>query len=103
MQLQSMSMGPNESFKEYAQKWRDLAGRVQPPLADRELVDMFKSTLTSPFYSHLLGSSSSSFTDLILIGEYVESGIQSGKIQVATSSNTTKKVHNERMNPTLLE
>ena len=30
MQLQSMSMGAKESFKEYAQKWRDLAGRVQP-------------------------------------------------------------------------
>src|SRR3954466_11360679 len=41
MQLQSMSMGSNESFKEYAQKWRDLAGRVRPPLSDRELVDMF--------------------------------------------------------------
>ncbi|XP_058770609.1 uncharacterized protein LOC131644194 [Vicia villosa] len=96
MQLQSMSMGPEESFKEYAQKWRDLAGRVKPSLADRELVDMFMSTLTGPFYSHLLGSSSSGFTELILIGERVESGIRSGKIQVATSSSTTKKRFNGR-------
>ena len=36
-----MSLGSGEGFKEYAQKWRDLAGRVQPPLTDRELVDMF--------------------------------------------------------------
>src|SRR3954470_884790 len=91
MQLQSVSIGSNESFKEYAQKWRDLAGRVQPPLADRELVDMFMRTLTGPFYSHLIGSSSSGFTDVILTRECVESGIQSGKIQLATSSNTTKK------------
>src|SRR3954466_8580335 len=91
MQLQSMSMGPKESFKEYAQKWRDLAGRVQPPLADRELVDMFMSTLTGPFYCHLLGSSSSGFIELILIGECVESGIRSGKIQVGATSGTTKK------------
>ncbi|XP_058729013.1 uncharacterized protein LOC131601256 isoform X2 [Vicia villosa] len=96
MQLQNMSMGSNESFKEYAQKWRDLAGRVKPPLTDRELVDMFMNTLTGTFYSHLLGSSSSGFTELILTGERVESGIRSGKIQVATYSNTTKKVHNER-------
>ena len=27
-QLQSMSMGSGEGFKNYAQKWRDLAGRV---------------------------------------------------------------------------
>ena len=91
MQLQSMSMGSEEGFKEYAHKWRDLAGRVQPPLVDRELVDMFMSTLTSPFYNHLLGSSSIGFTELILTWKHVENGIRSGKIQVATSSNTTKK------------
>src|SRR4051812_21884867 len=96
MQLQSMSMGPKESFKEYAQKWRDLAGRVKPSLTDRELVDMFMNTLTGPFYSHLLGSSQSGFTELILTGERVESGVRSGKIQVATYANTSKKAHNER-------
>lgn len=91
MQLQSMSMGAKENFKEYAQKWRDLAGRVQPPLTDRELVDMFMSTLNSPFYSHLIGSSSSGFTELIMTGERVESGIRSGKIQVGASSSSTAK------------
>ena len=72
-------MGTNEGFKEYAQKWRDLAGRVQPPLTDRELVDMFMGTLTCPFFYLLIGSSSSGFTELILTGERVESGIKSGK------------------------
>lgn len=90
LQLQSMSMGPKESFKEYAQKWRDLAGRVKPPMTDRELVDMFMGTLTGPFYNHLLGSSSSGFTELILTGERVESGIRSGKIQAATSTGAKK-------------
>src|SRR3954464_12998735 len=95
-QLRGMSMGPKESFKGYAQKWRDMAGRVQPPLSDRELVDMFMGTLTGPFYSHLLGSSSSGFTDLILTGERVESGIRNGKIQVGSSSGTTKRpIRNE--------
>ena len=57
MQLQSMTMGSNKGFKEYAQKWIYLAGRVQPPLSDRELVDMFMGALTSPFFNHLIGSS----------------------------------------------
>src|SRR3954467_2951843 len=96
MQLQSMSMGPEESFKEYAQKWRDLAGRVKPSLTDRELVDMFMNTLTGPFYSHLLGSSSSGFTDLILTRERVENGIRSGKIQAATSLGTVKKPYDRK-------
>ena len=87
-------MGSNEGFKEYSQKWRDLAGRVQPPLSDRELVDMFMGTLKGPFFNHLIESSSSSFTELILTGEQVEGGIRSGKIQVAASSSDVKKTFN---------
>ena len=52
-----MSMGSSEGFKEYAQKWRDLAGRVQPPMNDQEMVDMFMGTLTCPFFNLLIGSS----------------------------------------------
>ena len=96
MQLQSMSMGFEEGFKEYTQKWRDLVGRVQPPLADRELVDMFFSMLRGPFYNHLLGSYLVGFTELILTRECVENGIRSGKIQVATSSNTKNKSYNRK-------
>ena len=69
-----------EGFKEYAQKWRDLAGRVQPPLIDRELVDMFLGTLSVSFFNHLIGNSSAGFTDLILTGERIEAGMKSGKI-----------------------
>ena len=84
-------MGASEGFKDYAQKWRDLAGRVQPPLSDRELVDMFLGTLSGPFFNHLIDSSSSGFTELILTGERVEAGIRSGKIQKDTSSGAVKK------------
>ena len=74
-----MSMSSREGFKEYAQKWRDLAGRVQPPLNDREMVDMFMGTLTGPFFNLLIRSSSSGFTEMVLTGERIESGIKSGK------------------------
>ena len=79
-QLQSMCMGSSEGFKYYSQKWRDLAGRVQPHLSDRELVDMFLGMLSGPFFNHLIGSSSAGFTKLILTGERVEAEIKSGKI-----------------------
>ena len=69
----------------------DLAGRVQPPMSDRELTDMFMGTLTYPFFNMLIGSSSSGFTELILTGERVESCIKSGKILMATSPNVVKK------------
>ena len=56
VKLQGMTMGSNDGFKEYTQKWRDLAGRMQPPLIDRELVDMFMGTLSGPFFNFLIGS-----------------------------------------------
>ena len=46
------------------------------PLSDRELVDMFLGTLSGPFFNHLIGSSSSGFTELIMTGERVEVGIK---------------------------
>ena len=92
VELQNMSICSNEGFKEYAQKWRDLAERVKLPLIDRELVDNFIGTLTCPLFNFLIGSSSSGFTELILTDEQVESGIKSGKIQMAASSSTVKKL-----------
>ena len=88
-------MATNEGFKDYAQKWRDLAGRVQPPLSERELVDMFLGTLSGPFFNNLIGSSSTGFTELILTGERVEAGIRSGKIQkdASTSAVVKKALH----------
>ena len=54
---------------------------------------MFMDILTGPFFNLLIGSSSSGFTELILTGERVESGIKSGKIPMtsAFASNTVKK------------
>src|ERR1051325_558174 len=102
MQVQSMSMGRDEKFKEYAQKWRDLAGKVQPPLSNRELVDMFMGTLTSPFFNHVIGKSLAGFTELILTGERIEAGIKSGKIQVESSSNAAKRSFGGKKEPNVL-
>ena len=90
-QLLSMAMVSSEGFKDYAKKWSDLAGRVQPPLSERELVDMFLGTLSGPFFNHLIGSSSTGFTELILTGERVEAGMKSGKIQKDASSAAVRK------------
>ncbi|XP_058783483.1 uncharacterized protein LOC131658172 [Vicia villosa] len=52
-QLQNMAQKSEESFKEYAQRWRELAARVQPPLLDRELIDLFMGTLKGPYLQHM--------------------------------------------------
>ena len=55
------------------------------------MVDMFMGTLTGPFINLLIGSSSSGFTEMVLTEERIESGIKSGKILMAASSNVEEK------------
>ena len=69
---------------------------MQPPLNDREMVDMFVGTLTCPFFNLLIGSSSFGFTEMVLTGERIENGIKSGKILMATYSNAEKKTFNNK-------
>ena len=60
--------------------------RVQPPLMEKELVDMFMGTLQGLYYDKMVGNVSFRFSDLVTIGERIEAGIKSGKIQGASSS-----------------
>ena len=69
-----------ETFKEYAQRWRELAAQVQPPLTDKELTAMFINTLRAPYYDRMVGSASTNFSDVITIGERIEFGVKNGRI-----------------------
>ena len=50
LQLQNMCKKGHESFKEYAQKWRDLAAQVAPPMTKREMITMIVNTLIVFYY-----------------------------------------------------
>ncbi|XP_050908580.1 uncharacterized protein LOC127122257 [Lathyrus oleraceus] len=89
-QLQSLSQKSNESFKGYAQRWRELAAQVQPPLLDKELVDLFMYTLQSPYFERMVGSALSDFAHLVTIGERIESALKSGRFQGALSSQASE-------------
>ena len=90
-QLQNLMQKSGESFKGYAQRWRELAARVQPPMMERELIDLFMGTLQGPYYERMIGNTSAGFSDLVLAGERVETGIKLGKIQNVASSSGVKK------------
>ena len=89
MQLQSMAKKSTETFKEYAQRWRELATQVAPPLQESEMITMFLETLEDPFYKRVLRSVSSNFSDLVTIGERVKRGLKRGKIVQNPSAVTT--------------
>jgi hypothetical protein len=45
-----------ESVEAYAQRWRDKATHIQPPLIEIEMVMLFVNTFKSSYYEHLIGS-----------------------------------------------
>lgn len=57
-----------------------MAARVRPSPSDTKLVDMFMGILQGLCYEKMVGSSSSNFIDIDMIGQRIESGLKSGKI-----------------------
>ena len=84
--LQNMEKKSTESFKEYAQRWRDMASQVQPPLTEKETMMLFVSTLCPPYYDKLVGNATKNFTDLVISGEMIETAIKAGNIMTGESS-----------------
>ncbi|KAH1213365.1 hypothetical protein GmHk_14G041343 [Glycine max] len=76
MQLQNMCKREHESFKEYAQKWRDLAAQVAPLMMEREMITMIVEHI---YYEKMVGYMPSSFVDLVFAGERIEVGLRRGK------------------------
>jgi len=64
---------------------------VKPLLLDKEMVTMFMGTLKYPFYEHILGSVSSNFVDIVIIGEIIEFGLKTDKIAQDPSLATNVK------------
>jgi len=54
IQLQNMCKREQESFKEYAQRWRDLAAQVAPPMMEREMITMIVDTLLVFYYEKMV-------------------------------------------------
>ncbi|KAL0544948.1 hypothetical protein IC582_020078 [Cucumis melo] len=74
LDLQQMEKKSSESFKEYAQRWRDMAAEVQPPLTDKEMTSMFMNTLRAPFYERMIGNASTNFLILLLLAKELNMG-----------------------------
>ena len=90
-QLQNMSKKEHESFKEYAQRWRDLAAQVAPPMMEREMITMIVDTLPVFYYEKMVSYIPSSFADLIFAGERIEVGLRRGKFDYAAPASASNR------------
>ncbi|KAA3486504.1 hypothetical protein EPI10_030407 [Gossypium australe] len=84
--LQNMENKQNESFRQYTQRWREVATQVQPPLLEKETTMLFINTLKAPFINHMLGSATKSFSDIVMSGEMIENTVRSGEIDAGESA-----------------
>ena len=90
-QLQNMSKREHKSFKEYAQRWRDLAAQVAPPMVEREMITMMVDTLPVFYYEKLVGYMLSSFADPVFAGERIEVGLKRGKFDYVSPTGTNNR------------
>uniref|UniRef100_A0A2N9GUA2 Retrotransposon gag domain-containing protein n=1 Tax=Fagus sylvatica TaxID=28930 RepID=A0A2N9GUA2_FAGSY len=78
--LQRMEKKSNETFREYAQRWREKAARARPPLDEREMIKIFVDTLKNPYFDRMMGLQMQFFVDLIPVGERIEDALKTKKI-----------------------
>ena len=86
-----MSKREHESFKEYAQWWRDLAAQVAPPMVEREMITMIVDPLPVFYYEKLVGYMASSFANLVFAGERIKVGLKRGKFNYVAPIGTSNK------------
>ncbi|GAU47885.1 hypothetical protein TSUD_404570 [Trifolium subterraneum] len=94
-ELRALAQKERESFKEYAQRWRELAAQIRPPVEEKELCKLFLHTLSPFFYEKMVGIVSRSFTEMVEMGMCLEEGVRQGRlIRENTPTSTAKKYGN---------
>ena len=94
--LQSMKKRPEENYREYAGRWKNVASTVRPSLTSREENSMFVDTLPFPYYDMLIVNTFVEFGDLMYSVGRIEDGIKRGRI-VDTGATTKGNVPNKHV------
>jgi len=75
-ELQAMTQDDNESFKAYAQRLRDFAAQVRPPLEEKVLTKIFLNTLDEFYQEHMIASASSNFAGMVTLGMRIKEWVR---------------------------
>jgi hypothetical protein len=85
-----MSQKDKETFKEYAQRWRELVAKINPPLEEKEMTKIFLKTLSSFYYKRMIASALSDFTEMVNIRMRLEEGVREGRLSKEEVSSSKK-------------
>ncbi|KAK2448987.1 hypothetical protein QL285_008226 [Trifolium repens] len=98
-QLRAMAQKDKESFKEYAQRWREIAAQINPPLEEKEMTKILK-TLGSLYYERMIASAPSDFTEMVNMGMRLEEGVREGRLVKESGSSN---IHTRKFESSLLK
>ncbi|XP_030520171.2 uncharacterized protein LOC115733680 [Rhodamnia argentea] len=83
--LERTELKKGETLKEYATRWRNMAGQIMPEPPERDLMKLFVSTLPLAIRSRMSVTAVRTFSELISMGEEIESGLKKGWYGEATA------------------
>src|SRR4051812_5370709 len=75
-----MTQKDRESFKEYAQRWREVAAQIYPPLEEKEMTKIYLKTLSPFYYGRMVASAPSDFTEMVNMGVRLEEAVREGRL-----------------------
>ncbi|XP_028223068.1 uncharacterized protein LOC114404171 [Glycine soja] len=92
-QLRAMTQKKKETFKEYAQRWREVAAQIIPPLEEKEMTKIFLKTLSQFYYEKMVASAPTDFTEMVNMGVRLEEGVREGRLtgESAPAASNAKK------------
>ena len=80
-----------DSFKEYAQRWREVAAQVIPPMEEKEMTKIFLKTLGAFYYERMVASAPSDFTKMVGMGIRLEEAVREVRLTKSESSRSAMK------------
>ncbi|XP_049406297.1 uncharacterized protein LOC125869949 [Solanum stenotomum] len=83
--LANIQKKPSKNFQEYARCWRTEAARVQPTLDESELSKYFIRAQEGIYFDKMMSMMGQKFVELVKMGDFIEEGVKSGKIQSMVS------------------
>lgn len=86
-----MSQKEKETFREYAQRWREVAAQVVPPMEEKEMTKVFLKTLDMFYYERMVASAPTDFTDMVNMGVFLEEAVREGRLVKERSSSSGAK------------
>jgi len=78
--LQAMTQKDDETFREYAQQWRNVATQVSPHVGEKEMIKLFLKTLSQFYYEMMVGSVPRDFSEMVSISMRLEEGVREGQL-----------------------